>query len=127
MRAHLLRVVDCAMLYRVMRSASRFVLAAMLITFLSPAFGWHALATHDEIEHITSDAGAAHAHEEGQTTHDESDAHHSIGHVLGHLPACFSAGLTVPSSMAASSVYAYVASDWPHVSLEPPLRPPRFF
>ena len=113
------------MLNRVMRSASRFVLAAMLVTFLSPAFGWHALATHDEIEHA-ADAGAVHSHEEGKTGHDESDAHHSIGHVLGHLPACFSAGLTVPSSLAASSVHTYVAGDWPPVSLEPPLRPPRF-
>ena len=115
------------MLYRLMKRVSRFVLTAMLITFLSPAHAWQGLATHDELEHAAASAGAAHTHgDSSHRSHDEPEAHDFIGHVLGHLPACLSATLTVPLSPAAASLGVYVAVDWPAVNPEPPLRPPRF-
>lgn len=57
------------------RTLARLVLALMLATFLSPSFGWHAHAHHDEIvgESLVDD----HDH--------HGEAHSSIGHVLGHM------------------------------------------
>jgi hypothetical protein len=99
----------------------------MLITFLSPALGWDALATHHELEHAHDNVDAAHSHDSStQDHHDDSEAHGVIGHLLGHLPVCFSALPAVPTSAAASSVCPYLAADFPRVSLEPPLKPPRF-
>jgi hypothetical protein len=56
------------------------LLVAMLATFLSPSFGWHMHAEHDEI------AGASHGDDDHHGGTDGAiDAHASIGHLLGHL------------------------------------------
>jgi hypothetical protein len=115
------------MFHRLMRRASRFVLAAMLVTFLSPSFAWQAVATHDELEHAVTAMADHHVHEaDAQAHEDEHEAHGFIGHLLGHMPVFVSACFTVPPSAATSAVCDYVAIDWPRISAEPPLRPPRF-
>lgn len=89
----------------------------MLLTFLSPGFGWQVVAGHELLSHPAAaddhpphhDAGThdnhhsydlggdhadhppAHGHE-----HDHDDAHSMAGHVLSHMPATtFHAALPV--------------------------------
>lgn len=74
----------------------RLVLALMLLTFLSPSFGWQMVASHELLEHESVAAGLDH---HGHHDHDDldevpapheykhEDAHSMIGHVLSHMPA----------------------------------------
>lgn len=115
------------MVQRLFRSVSRVVLAAMLITFLSPTLGWQLVATHDELEHAFGHPMPVQAHDEGGAAeHEHHDAHGFIGHLLGHLPAFLSAPPTLPKADQASSIFIDVAPVVAHVVLEPPFRPPRF-
>lgn len=79
---------------------SRLLLVVMLLTFLSPSFGWQVVAGHDVLSHppVPAEAGhAAHAHDADHDDHhqaparcdghDHEDAHSMIGHVLSHMPA----------------------------------------
>jgi len=111
-----------------MRSASRLVLAAMLLTFLSPSFGWQLNATHDEIEHGFANAIGEHHHDGDSGTSDdhEGEAHGAIGHLLGHLPAFLSSSPAVPDVPPATSYFAEVTPEWHRITPERPLRPPRF-
>ena len=120
------------MLRQVNKSAARLLLAVMLLTFLAPGFGWQAIATHDEIAHASSAFGGAadhdhdhdHEHDAGETGHDD-EAHGAAGHVLAHLPAFLShvAGFSPVAPVGAH--FADVRVEWPRISPEPPLRPPR--
>ena len=104
------------------------MLAAMLITFLSPAFAWQRIATHDELEHAVEATTAAHVHDADHgvpAEHEHHDAHGFTGHVLGHLPAFLSAPPILPKADSASSIFVDVAPVVAHVALEPPFRPPR--
>ena len=112
------------MFQRLSGSVSRIMLTAMLITFLSPGFGWHVNATHHEIEH---GAVAAHQHDhDSDAAHHEDDAHGVIGHLLGHLPAFLSSSPAIPRVAPVAAAFTDVTVQWPRVSTEPPLRPPRF-
>jgi hypothetical protein len=88
----------------------RLLLTLMLLTFLSPGFGWQMVASHDLLEHPGVTAGQDHPehddhhghddHEDPPATHghehSHEDAHSMIGHVLGHMPATtFHAALPV--------------------------------
>jgi hypothetical protein len=87
---------------------SRLLLALMLLTFLSPGFGWQVVAGHDLLAHAAAEAHG-HGHDDhdhdhdhhgavlagGTAAHDHEDAHSMIGHVLSHMPAAaVSAALT---------------------------------
>ena len=100
----------------------------MLITFLSPAYAWQRIATHDDLEHALEIAMAAHVHDSdvAPAEHEHHDAHGFTGHVLGHLPAFLSAPPTLPNAPHASSDFVEAAVAVAHVTLEPPFRPPRF-
>lgn len=73
------------------RTMARVLLALMLATFLSPSFAWHMHAQHHE---IAAEAKSGHGHDHDGDHHPASndagdghasDAHASIGHLLGHL------------------------------------------
>lgn len=77
---------------------SRLLLAVMLLTFLSPSFGWQVVAGHDLLSHeAVAEAfeHSPHDHDDGHDGHDQppahghehEDAHSMIGHVLSHMPA----------------------------------------
>lgn len=73
-------------------SLLRVLLVVMLTTFLSPSFGWHMHAEHQEIV-LAADSRDV-RHDDGDDSHGtggRSDAHASIGHLLGHLPMQMSA------------------------------------
>lgn len=99
----------------------------MLITFLSPAYAWQRIATHDELEHVPEATMAVHVHDGDvpPAEHEQHDAHGLSGHVLGHLPAFLSAAPTLPNAPRASSEFVEVALAVAHLTLEPPFRPPR--
>ena len=112
----------------IFRSAARLALGVMLMTFLSPAFAWQRLATHDELGHAAEAATSAHVHDHEHGTpaeHEHHDPHGFVGHVLGHLPAFLSAPPIVPAAPAAPSEFIDVAVVLSHVTLDPPFRPPR--
>lgn len=114
------------MIQRWLRTSSRVVLAAMLITFLSPGLGWQLVATHDELEHAFGHPAPVPAHDDGGAAeHEHHDAHGFIGHLLGHLPAFLSAPPILPKADAAPSIFVEVAAVVRHVAFEPPFRPPR--
>lgn len=86
----------------------RLLLALMLLTFLSPDFGWQVVAGHDALAHMAAegdDHGHGHDHDDhheavlaGEASgHDHEDAHSMIGHVLSHMPATPSAAALPPS------------------------------
>jgi hypothetical protein len=116
------------MLRSLNKSAARLLLAVMLMTFLAPGFGWQANATHDEIALASAhdhDHDRDHHHDSDASHHDD-DAHGAIGHVLGHLPAFLSAATVVAPPAPGFTHFAEVRVQWPRVSLDPPLRPPRY-
>ena len=114
------------MIQRWFRSVSRVTLTAMLLTFLSPSMGWQLVATHEELEHASSHVTPAHVHEDaGDSEHEHHDAHGSIGHLLGHLPAFLPAPPILPKADLALSIFIDVAPVVARVALEPPFRPPR--
>lgn len=74
----------------------------MLLTFLSPSFGWQLVADHEQLAHGVSSADVvAHDHHHDHdhdttvaldaTPHDHDDPHAMIGHLLSHMPASLSA------------------------------------
>lgn len=80
---------------------SRLLLALMLLTFLSPGFGWQMVAAHESPLHDTAVAEAGH-HDRGhhgehpaekslaaEHDHGYGDAHTMVGHVLSQMPANF--------------------------------------
>lgn len=80
---------------------SRLLLALMLLTFLSPGFGWQMVAAHELPAHDTAVAKAEH-HDRGhpgeppaeksladEHDHGYGDAHTMVGHVLSQMPATF--------------------------------------
>lgn len=83
---------------------SRLLLAVMLLTFLSPNFGWQVVAGHDllsheavaeAVEHSPHDHDGDHdGHDQPPPHgHDHEDAHSMIGHVLSHMPATTLSGI----------------------------------
>jgi hypothetical protein len=78
-----------------MRVALRFLVMVMLLTVLSPKFGWESVSAAQAHVHT---AGMAHDEMAGHETHgdchqhdaavddDMGDHHCCPGHVLGHLP-----------------------------------------
>jgi hypothetical protein len=117
------------MFRRLLPLLSRVVLGAMLLTFLSPAYAWHRIATHDELEHAPHDKAPAHVHDDGYphpAEQEHHDAHGFAGHVLGHLPAFLSEPPSLPQPTPMPAEFAELAPVLPHVALEPPFRPPRF-
>jgi len=95
----------------------------MLVTFLSPSFGWHMHAEHDEIVVIAHNDGDEHQHGGGDVGH---DAHTSIGHVLGHLAMqapqqVHSVPVLRPAAPTAQVGLLLIISEFP-----PPYRPPLF-
>jgi len=106
---------------------ARLVLAVMLATFLAPGFGWQANATHDEIAHASPGHLDAHHHDhDSDTANHDDEAHSAVGHLLGHLPAFLSSIAALPAIAPPRSEFAEMFVQWPRISLEPPLRPPRF-
>lgn len=97
----------------------------MLASFLSPSFAWHAHAGHHE---IADESRPAHDHEHAGHAHDEestaSDAHASIGHLLGHLSMQMtSIRVTVPVHPGAVA-FADPHAPPPAFEHSPPYRPP---
>jgi hypothetical protein len=106
---------------------AHLLLAVMLMTFLAPGFGWHAHATHEEIAHSSLDRmGSQHHEHDADTSGHDDEAHGVIGHLLGHLPAFASDGARWEPTPPPSSEFREVIVQWPRISPEPPLRPPRF-
>lgn len=75
---------------------SRLLLSLMLLTFLSPSFGWQMVAGHELLEH--SKVGMEEGHHDHHHDelfadrpvphdHEHEDAHTMAGHVLSHMPA----------------------------------------
>ena len=103
------------------------LLAVMFMTFLAPGFGWHAHATHEEIAHSSVDKTGSHHHDhDGDTSDPDDEAHTSIGHLLGHLPAFASDATRWGATPPPSSEFRELIVQWPRIAPEPPLRPPRF-
>lgn len=116
----------------------RLLTALMLLTFLSPGFGWQMVASHDLLEHEDvaveldphdhDDPHDRDHHEAGPAPdeHPHEDAHSMIGHVLGHMPA--------PTLFAALPVSLPHQPGWqraepllvfPSSSPDQPYRPPQ--
>lgn len=87
-----------AMTSRLGLLAGRLLLEVMLLTFLSPSFGWQVIAGHDLLEHgpvAVEEEHHPHARDGDHDDHDQpiphghdhEDAHSMIGHVLSHMPA----------------------------------------
>lgn len=98
------------------------LLIVLFATFLSPATGWAMVADHHELEHATAVSGS-HA-EPAVEHHDHGDAHMWFGHLLGHLPAVFTAPVCV-------ALFTAIEAELPELSIaagsflpDPPLRPP---
>lgn len=88
---------------------ARLLLAVMLLTFLSPNFGWQVVAGHELLGHPAAEVADHDPHHDAGTRddhvphghggehdeheraashgHDHEDAHSMIGHVLSHMPA----------------------------------------
>jgi hypothetical protein len=92
------------------RLVSRLLIMIMLLTVFSPSFGWesaggmaaheHPAALADGHDHhghdAHGDAGPGHA-DHAQAACDDGQHHCCPGHVLGHLPAGLTAGLSLPT------------------------------
>jgi hypothetical protein len=96
----------------------------MLLTLLSPHFGYQMIAGHDELEH--GFVSSAHDGNEGHHHDHESDAHAFLGHLLGHhLPLHFTrTAPLMPDQRAILDLVVLPASFDPRIS-EPPFIPPR--
>jgi hypothetical protein len=114
------------MLRQTIQSVARCLLVILSLTFAAPGFAWHAHATHEEIAHTSAHHAGAHHHDHDSNAEDhDAQAHTTIGHLLGHLPASLSSGAVMPSIVPAHSDFAEPLSERPHISPDPPFRPPR--
>lgn len=118
---------------------SRLLLALMVLTFLSPSFGWQLVAGHELLEHASAAVAADHPHGHEHAPHDAApadassthpheheDAHSMIGHVLSHMPATsFSAAvpLYAPHQPVMSGVELLLVL--PTSPPDQPYRPPQ--
>lgn len=112
------------------RSISRFLLALMLATFLSPSLAWHMHAQHHE---IAAEAKAGHGHDHDGDHHaasngagdaHASDAHASIGHLLGHLTMQMSKFVVTISPAEDVAPAVDVPAPLLVSETSPPFRPP---
>ena len=78
-----------------MRVALRFLVMVMLLTVLSPKFGWESVSAaqaHVHTARVAYDEKAGHethggCHQHDAAVNDDMGDHHCCpGHVLGHLP-----------------------------------------
>lgn len=76
------------------RLTCRITLMLMLLTFLSPTFGWQLTADHEELAHSSQTTFVKHNHHHPDhadiislsSVHEHEDAHSMIGHMLAHMP-----------------------------------------
>lgn len=125
------------MTFRLRLLTSRLLLVVMLLTFLSPSFGWQVVAGHDLLVHEAVAAeGEHHPHDhEGEHDapkqpvphgHDHEDPHSMIGHVLSHMPAT-TLSATLPPQLPHQPVQQGVEPSLAIPSFLPelPYRPPQ--
>lgn len=118
---------------------SRLLLALMLLTFLSPSFGWQIVAGHELLERaaVAVEADHHHGHEHDHHDaaptdasltheHEHEDAHSMIGHVLSHMPATiFSAPVPLPVPHQPVMLGAELLLVLPTSPPDQPYRPPQ--
>ena len=109
------------------RALSRWLLLVVMLTFLSPHFGWEVMAAdahHDPVSGAVTMIDA-HDHEAGNSGLDHHDEHACGGHMFSHLRVQASASA---GSHFAAAPQAFVAADPampPSHHPDLPDRPPR--
>lgn len=68
------------------RRIARLTLALMLLTFLSPSFGWEMVAGHVELGCKATASAPASPCKPQPHEHVHEDAHTMVGHMLGFIP-----------------------------------------
>lgn len=112
----------------------RMTLLLMLLTFLSPSFGWQMVANHEQLVHGPQPPDfSAHAHDhchhgdkaDEVAGHDHEDAHSMIGHLLGHMPASLLARFQLHLARQRDEAYPEPPSTLFFGPSDLPYRPPQ--